>query len=199
MDSSFDDETLSVTACDRCPRLVECRSRIVNGTGPADADVVFIGEAPGANEDKQGIPFVGQSGKLLSKTLGKHGIPRTAVRITNTVRCRPPDNRDPTQQERDNCLEHLNREIAGIDPDVIVTLGKVPSEQILEDTVAVSTVSGETFQRQIGGKDRTILVSVHPAATMYDPSQSTAFETTIERAAELAGNEHAGQADLTDF
>lgn len=199
MDANFDHDSLEVTACDRCPKLVECRSRIVNGTGPTNADVVLIGEAPGESEDEQGIPFVGQSGTLLTKTLGEHGLPREAVRITNTVRCRPPNNRDPTQEEQLNCREHLETELEGIDPDVIVTLGKVPSETILDQEIAVTDVAGETYTKHLGGKDRTVLVSVHPAATMYDPSQKTAFNTTIELAAALAGYEDAGQASLTDF
>lgn len=196
---AFNQETATVTECDRCPKLVDCRSQIVNAIGPADANVVFVGEAPGETEDQQGRPFVGQSGDLLTKTLGKHGIPREEVRITNTVRCRPPNNRDPTDSERENCWAHLEAELESVDPTVIVTLGKVPSEQVLDDSISVTAVSGETFTKRIGGRERTILVSVHPAATMYDPSQKDAFEETIERAAELTGYGNAGQSSLTEF
>ena len=94
-EQSLDDD-LRVKECERCPALVDSRSRIVNGAGPTDADLVFVGEAPGANEDDQGEPFVGRSGTVLDDALRDAGLARSDVRITNCVKCRPPDNRDPT-------------------------------------------------------------------------------------------------------
>ena len=123
---------LDVTACEQCPALCESRSRIVNGTGPADADLLFVGEAPGATEDREGEPFVGRSGDVLDEALRDVGLAREDVRITNCARCRPPDNRDPTAEELDNCRVYLDREIEAVDPELVVTLGKVPAEHLLD-------------------------------------------------------------------
>ncbi len=105
---------------------------IVNGVGPADADLLFVGEAPGANEDEQGEPFVGRSGDVLDAGLRDAGLDRGDVRITNCVRCRPPDNRDPRNGELANCRDYLETEIDRVDPEVVVTLGKVPAEHLLD-------------------------------------------------------------------
>src|SRR6056297_3689385 len=131
-----------VTACERCPALVESRSRIVNGVGPDDAALLFVGEAPGANEDEQGEPFVGRSGSILDDALRDAGLGRADVRITNCVRCRPPENRDPTADELSNCRGFLEAELQNVAPDVVVTLGKVPSQHLLERSVAVTKEAG---------------------------------------------------------
>jgi len=190
-------EDLSVVECARCPDLAECRSRIVNGVGPADADLLFVGEGPGANEDDQGEPFVGRSGTVLDDALRTAGLARADVRITNCVRCRPPENRDPRAAELANCREYLDREIGAVDPTVIVTLGKVPSEHLLERDVGVTGEAGDTFDTEIAGETRTVMVSVHPAATLYDRSQEATFEETIQRAADLTGA--GGQSTLGSF
>jgi len=153
-------ESLSVDSCTRCPELVESRTRIVNGTGPQDADLLFVGEAPGEQEDREGEPFVGRSGDILDEVLGAHGLDRAAVRITNCVRCRPPDNRDPRTEELENCREYLEAEILGVDPAVIVTLGKVPSEHLLDRSVAVTAEAGSTDAVTIDG--RSFPVRTHP-------------------------------------
>jgi len=118
-------EDLCVTDCTRCPALVDSRSRIVNGAGPEDADLLFVGEGPGAKEDEQGEPFVGRSGTVLDDGLRTVGLARSDIRISNCVRCRPPENRDPKKDELANCRGYLEREIDRLDPEVIVTLGKV--------------------------------------------------------------------------
>ncbi|MCL7417996.1 MAG: uracil-DNA glycosylase, partial [Halalkalicoccus sp.] len=119
-------EGARVTACERCPALVESRSRIVNGVGPEDADLLIVGEAPGEQEDREGEPFVGRSGTQLDEKLREHGIAREDVRITNCVRCRPPENRDPTKGELENCRGYLEREVELVDPELVMTVGKVP-------------------------------------------------------------------------
>jgi DNA polymerase len=189
---------LDVVECTRCPELVEARSQIVNGTGPADADVVFVGEAPGKREDEQGEPFVGRSGSVLDDALADVGLVRGDVRITNCVRCRPPENRDPTSQELENCRGYLESEIEQVDPDVVVTLGKVPSEHLLGRDVAVTKEAGSVETVELGGAPRSLLVCVHPAATLYDRSQEETFEVTIERAATMAGAD-GGQSQLGEF
>ncbi|QSG16209.1 uracil-DNA glycosylase [Halapricum desulfuricans] len=191
------DEQLRVTDCERCSELVDSRSRIVDGVGPADADLLFVGEGPGAQEDQEGKPFVGRSGDVLDDALRDGGLSRADVRITNCVRCRPPENRDPTSEELEHCRGYLETEIDRVDPDVIVTLGKVPSEHLLERDVAVTSEAGEVFDAQVAGQPRRVLVSVHPAATLYDRSQEATFEATIERAAEFTDG--GDQARLGEF
>ncbi|TMT87190.1 uracil-DNA glycosylase [Haloterrigena sp. H1] len=194
-------EDLCVTECTRCPALVESRSQIVNGVGPDDADLLFVGEGPGANEDEQGEPFVGRSGSVLDDGLRTVGLARADVRITNCVRCRPPENRDPTTEELEHCRGYLEREIDRLDPEVIVTLGKVPSEHLLERSVAVTKEAGSLEEVRIGGTPRRLLICVHPAATLYDRSQEETFENALQRAAELAGvdDSDGGQTRLDGF
>jgi uracil-DNA glycosylase family 4 len=191
-------EGLDVTDCTRCPALVECRSQIVNGVGPEDADVLFVGEAPGAQEDDQGEPFVGRSGSVLDEKLRDKGLSRADVRITNCVRCRPPENRDPTKEELGNCREYLEREIDLVDPDVIVTLGKVPSQHLLGRDVAVTNEAGSIETVELGGTKRDVLICLHPAATLYDRSQESTFESALDKAATMAGTD-GGQSNLGDF
>ena len=196
------DENLRVPSCERCPALVESRSRIVDGVGPTDADLLFVGEGPGAQEDEQGEPFVGRSGDVLDDALRDAGLVRADVRITNCVRCRPPDNRYPTTEELANCRGHLDAEIDRLDPELIVTLGKVPSEHLLDRSVAITSESGEVVDARIAGASRRVLLSVHPAATLYDRSQRDGFFETIARAGELsgtAGDGSAGQSRLGEF
>ncbi len=186
---------VDVTACKRCRGLVESRSQIVNGVGPTDAELVFIGEAPGANEDEHGEPFVGRSGDVLDDALSEAGVSRDSVRITNCVRCRPPDNRNPSAEELSNCRRYLEHELSTLNPAVIVTLGKVPSEHLLDRQVAVTTAAGDVADIRVGNQSYRVVISVHPAATLYDQSQSTTFVNAIKSAASLAGIQ--GAADDT--
>ncbi len=184
-----------VRDCTRCDALVASRSQIVNGVGPADADLLFVGEGPGATEDEQGAPFVGRSGSVLDEALAEAGVGRDAVRITNCVRCRPPDNRDPHADELDNCRDFLEHEIDVVDPTILVTLGKVPSEHLLDRSVAITNESGTVVDHRLGGRSRRVLLSMHPAATLYDRSQREGFFATIASAVELAGLNDAGRGD----
>ena len=193
MDCDVDD-------CERCPALVESRSRIVNGVGPADADLVFVGEAPGADEDAHGEPFVGRSGDVLDEALRDAGLERSDVRITNCVRCRPPDNRDPTGEELGNCRGYLERELAAIDPAAVVAMGKVPAEHLLGRSVAVTKEAGAVETVRVEGAPLSVLVCVHPAATLYDRSQEATFEETVAEAAAVAGDGGGdGQSRLGEF
>ena len=191
-------DALTVRECTRCAALVESRSRIVDGTGDPDADAVFVGEAPGEYEDTEGEPFVGRSGDVLDDALADAGLTRAAVRITNCVRCRPPENRDPTDEELANCREYLDRELSAVDPVVVVALGKVPAEHLLGRSVAVTSEAGEVERVPLGGAERDVLVCVHPAATLYDPSQRDTFRATVETAATMVGAE-GGQSRLGEF
>ncbi|MDS0260384.1 uracil-DNA glycosylase [Haloarcula sp. S1CR25-12] len=189
---------LTVTECRRCEALCESRSQIVNGVGPADADLLFVGEGPGANEDEQGEPFVGRSGDVLDETLREVGLDRGDVRITNCVRCRPPENRDPHKEELANCRGYLEQEIELVDPELVVTLGKVPGEHLLERDVAVTGEAGDVADMTVDGSPQPVMICVHPAATLYDPSQNETFRSTLEKAAEFTDGE-SGQKRLGDF
>jgi len=200
--STFDG--ICVTDCERCPALVDSRTQIVNGVGPEDADILFIGEGPGANEDAQGEPFVGRSGTVLTDALIDAGVLRDEVRITNCVRCRPPENRDPQTEELSNCREYLDGEIQTVDPELIVTLGKVPSQHVLDRSVAVTKEAGSFVDVRIGEQTYPLLISVHPAATLYDRSQRKTFTETITKAVEIAQSTTSeqtgnGQSRLGEF
>ncbi|MGM0604098.1 MAG: uracil-DNA glycosylase [Halobacteriota archaeon] len=194
-------EGLCVESCERCPDLVDSRSQIVNGVGPADAELLFVGEGPGGQEDETGEPFVGRSGTVLTEAIAAAGLLREEVRITNCVRCRPPNNRDPTTQELTNCRAYLDAEIDAVDPTVIVTLGKVPSQHLLGRSVAVTSAVGSIEDVRIGGVSRRVLISVHPAATLYDRSQREAFFEAIAAAVDLADGSSgsAGQSRLGEY
>jgi len=193
-----------VRNCERCPALVDSRSRIVNGVGPTDVDLLFVGEGPGKNEDEQGEPFVGRSGSVLDEALTDAGVLREEVRITNCVRCRPPENRDPTNEELANCRGYLEAEIERVDPAVVVTLGKVPSEHLLERSVGITSEAGSVVEVRLDTRSQRVLLSVHPAATLYDRSQRETFFETIAEAVDLAGlgdgsDSVNGQSRLGDY
>lgn len=190
---------LTVTACRRCSALVESRSQIVNGTGPPDASLLFVGEAPGQREDEEGEPFVGRSGNVLDEALRTRGLARSDVRITNCVRCRPPSNRDPTGEELAACRTYLDREVAVVDPELIVTLGKVPSEHLLGRAVAVTSEAGSVDDVELGGARRRLLICIHPAATLYDRSQAETFGDALDTAVGHMARDGQGQSRLGDF
>ena len=186
-----------IDACERCPALIESRSRIVNGVGPVDADLLLVGEGPGEREDAEGEPFVGRSGAVLDEVLRDHGLARADVRITNAVKCRPPGNRDPTGEELANCRGYLEAEVAAVDPAVIVALGKVAAEHLLGRSVGVTAEAGATERVRLGGIDREVVVCVHPAASLYDPSQRETLERALGTAATMVGA--GGQSRLGDY
>lgn len=175
-----------VSDCKDCPALVESRSQIVNGVGPENADLLFIGEAPGQSEDEKGEPFVGQSGTELDKAFNESGISREDVRITNTVRCRPPENRDPTSEEQENCFRHLQEEILSVDPDLIIPIGKVPAQQLLDRKVLVTQETGDFETVTYEEKEYKLLICLHPASLLYNRSLKEKFYNTIQKAVEYS-------------
>ncbi len=176
----------TIDSCERCDALVESRSRIVNGVGKASLGAVFVGEAPGAQEDEQGEPFVGRSGDVLTEKLNERGVARDEVRITNSVRCRPPDNRDPHVSELENCRPYLVAEIDALDPDVICTLGRVPTKNLLDCVGAMREVVGEELRVEVGAKERLVVPCYHPAAMLYDRSKEDVIDETLTRVVEIA-------------
>src|SRR5215212_7016306 len=143
---------LEASACVRCA-LSETRTTVVFGAGNADADLMFVGEAPGANEDKQGLPFVGQAGKLLDKLLAEIGMQRGDVFIANVLKCRPPGNRDPQPPEIEACEGHLMRQIELIRPRVICSLGNFATKLLSGRPEGITKVRGVPQLRELGGRD----------------------------------------------
>ena len=176
-----------VETCTKCPELVACRTKIVNGRGDPSANLALVGEAPGRFEDETGVPFVGRSGELLDEALVDLGVDPAMVRITNCVRCRPPDNRNPRVGERQNCRGHLDTELEAIDPSVVLTLGRVPTQELLGEPITVTELVGEVRELPIAGSTRQLVIGLHPAATLYDRTKRPAFEEALTRAIELAG------------
>jgi uracil-DNA glycosylase family 4 len=148
--------------CTRC-RLAGGRTQVVFGVGDPDADLMFIGEGPGYYEDKQGEPFVGAAGQLLTRMLGEIGLLREDVYIANVVKCRPPGNRDPLPDEIEACRPWLVGQLEQIRPRVIVTLGNFATRVVLDRQVSISRVRGQRFE--IDG--RTVIPTFHPAAILH--------------------------------
>jgi uracil-DNA glycosylase len=159
-----------VRACTRC-RLAATRTRAVPGEGSPDTEVIFVGEGPGFNEDKQGRPFVGRAGDLLNKLLGSVAWPRQDVFITNVVKCRPPDNRDPEPDEIAACAPYLQRQLEVLDPALVVTLGRHSMARFLPGA-RISQVHGTTHpvDPATGARDATVLAMYHPAAALRTPA-----------------------------
>ena len=155
--------------CTACP-LHQTRTQVVFGSGNADADLMFVGEAPGANEDKLGLPFVGQAGKLLDKLLAEVGLERSDVFVVNTVKCRPPGNRDPHPHEIESCSGYLRSQVELIEPKVICTLGNFATKLLRADTTGISRLHGRDEVRMIGARAIRLLPLFHPAAALYTPS-----------------------------
>jgi len=157
-------------SCVLCPHLAQTRTQVVFGAGNADADLLFIGEAPGADEDRDGVPFVGRAGKLLTQLLGEVGIAREDVFIANVLKCRPPDNRNPTAPEIANCSRWLYRQLELIQPTVVVTLGNFATRLLREDQTSITKIRGQVEVRTIGPRAVRLLPVLHPAAALYTPA-----------------------------
>ncbi|MGZ4293893.1 MAG: uracil-DNA glycosylase [Solirubrobacteraceae bacterium] len=170
--------------CTRCPPH-QTRTTVVFGSGNADADLMFVGEAPGANEDKQGLPFVGQAGKLLSKLLNEIGLDRAEVFICNTVKCRPPNNRDPHPNEIESCSEYLRSQVELIQPTVICTLGNFSTKLLRGDNTGISRLHGQAEVRTIGARAIRLYPLYHPAAALYTPSTLEVLRADFHRIPEL--------------
>jgi uracil-DNA glycosylase family 4 len=159
-----------VAVCRRC-MLHHSRKLAVPGEGPADAEIMFIGEGPGFHENEQGRPFVGAAGKYLEELLAKINLQRSNVFIGNVVKCRPPNNRDPLPDELAACSDYLERQIQVINPKVIVTLGRYSMARFLPNA-KISEVHGQSFKI----KGRLVVPMFHPAAALHQPSLKTSIE-----------------------
>jgi uracil-DNA glycosylase len=175
-----------VAGCTKC-RLAEGRTQVVFGVGDSDADLMFVGEAPGFHEDQQGRPFVGQAGKLLDRLLAGIGLERDQVYIANVLKCRPPGNRDPQPDEIEACEAHLFRQIALIEPKVVATLGNFATKLLSGKPTGITRVHGVEQETTLGGRRVLLYPLYHPAAALYTPAMLKVLETDFARLPELLG------------
>jgi uracil-DNA glycosylase family 4 len=168
------------STCTRC-RLSETRTKVVFGAGNADADLMFIGEGPGAEEDRQGLPFVGRAGQLLNQLLGEVGLTREDVWISNTVRCRPPGNRDPQVDEITACDRYTDAQIELIEPRVICTLGNFATKLITGNQTGITKVRGVPQAHVVGGRAVHVFPLLHPAAALRTPAMADQLRDDIAK------------------
>jgi DNA polymerase len=175
-----------VASCTKC-RLAQTRTQVVFGVGNPDADLMFVGEAPGFHEDKQGEPFVGQAGKLLDRLLGGIGLQRPDVYIANVLKCRPPGNRDPAPDEIEACEGHLFQQVRMIEPRVVATLGNFATKLLSGKPTGITRVHGREQETTIGGHTVLLYPLYHPAAALYTPAMLQVLEDDFRRIPELLG------------
>jgi DNA polymerase len=155
--------------CTKCP-LAKTRTNVVFGGGDANANLMFVGEAPGAEEDRQGLPFVGRAGALLTELLGGIGLARDQVWITNVLRCRPPGNRDPQPLEIESCQPYTYRQVELIQPRVVATLGNFATKLLTGSRAGITKVRGTPQIHEIGGRTVFLMPLFHPAAALRTPA-----------------------------
>ena len=172
--------------CAKCA-LASSRTQVVVGTGDPDADLMFVGEAPGFHEDQQGKPFVGQAGKLLDRLLAGIGLERNQVYVANVLKCRPPGNRDPQPDEIEACEGHLFRQIALIEPKIVATLGNFATKLLSGKPTGITRVHGAEQEATLGGRSVLLYPLYHPAAALYTPAMLKVLETDFARLPELLG------------
>jgi DNA polymerase len=157
----------TIAPCDRCPELYSTRTQTVFGVGPVDPEICFVGEAPGADEDAKGEPFVGRAGQLLDKIILACGFKREEVYICNTIKCRPPSNRTPSPTERSNCRDYFDRQIALVNPKYIVCLGATAAQNVLGSTLGIGKLRGTLHKYG----SIPVLCTFHPAFLLRDETK----------------------------
>ncbi len=155
-----------VTECQKCP-LCKSRTQTVFGRGNPEAHLLFVGEAPGENEDREGIPFVGAAGKLLDQFLLAVGLEETDYYIANILKCRPPRNRDPLPEEEETCLPYLREQVAILKPDILVCLGRIAAQRIISPEFRITRQHGEWFENG----EMKIMATFHPSALLRDSAK----------------------------
>ena len=179
-----------VAGCTRCA-LAGGRTQVVFGSGAPNADLMFVGEAPGFHEDKQGVPFVGAAGKLLDQLLTGIGLTRADVYVANVIKCRPPGNRDPLPEEIEACEAHLWRQIELIQPRVVATLGNFATKLLSGRPSGITRVHGQEQETTLGGRRVLLYPLYHPAAALYTPRMLDVLKSDFARLPELMGREVA--------
>src|SRR3954465_11762987 len=175
------------STCTHCPQLAATRQSVVFGAGNADADLMFVGEAPGANEDRQGLPFVGQAGKLLDTLLSEIGLVGGAVFVATVLKCRPPGNRDPHPAEIEACQAYLLRQVELIEPRVVCTLGNFATKLLRGDPTGITRLHGREEVRTIGPRAVRLYPLFHPAAALYTPPNACVLRAAFAGTPELPG------------
>jgi len=170
--------------CTKCA-LAKGRTQVVFGSGNPDAELMFVGEAPGFHEDQQGVPFVGQAGKLLEKLLEGIGMSRADVYIANILKCRPPGNRDPLPEEIASCEPHLFRQIELIQPTMVATLGNFATKLLSGKPAGITRVHGYEQEVTLGARKVLLYPLYHPAAALYTPSMLNVLEEDFARIPQL--------------
>lgn len=178
---TFDQLRTECLNCQKC-ELAKTRTQVVFGTGNENADIMFVGEGPGKNEDEQGIPFVGQAGNLLNNYLAAVGLSRDDVYIANIVKCRPPGNRDPLPEEQNQCIGWLEQQLELVSPKVIVCLGRVAAKRLIEEDFKVTKQHGQVFD--INGYK--MMGTFHPAALLRNPNNKADALSDFKTLARLA-------------
>jgi uracil-DNA glycosylase len=168
----YAEQTATCTSC----ALAKGRTQVVFGSGNPDADLMFVGEAPGFHEDQQGMPFVGQAGKLLERLLEGIGLARSDVMIANVLKCRPPGNRDPLPEEIAACEPHLFRQIELIEPKLVATLGNFATKLLSGKPAGITRVHGYEQEVTLGSRTVLLYPLYHPAAALYTPSMLKVLE-----------------------
>lgn len=176
----------SLSDCRKCG-LCEGRTQVVFGAGTARASLMFVGEGPGFHEDRQGEPFVGQAGKLLNELLAGIGMTRADVYIANVVKCRPPENRDPSVEEIESCSPHLFQQIDIIRPKVICTLGRFATKLLTGSGLSITAIHGKAKEGEVGGVPVMLFPVFHPAAALYTPSNRQVLEEDFAKLKVLLG------------
>lgn len=182
-----------IKRCEKCPLHIS-RKRTVPGEGSENARIMFIGEAPGRNEDEMGRPFVGAAGKFLEDLLASIGLRREEVFITNVVKCRPPNNRDPEPEEIEACLPYLIEQVSVIDPEIIVALGRHSAGVLLGRIggISIMKVRGRVHEVEVFGKVRRVMPTLHPAAALYNPKLRSLVEEDFKELKRLIDNRRSG-------
>ena len=189
------DYAAATAVCTRC-RLAEGRTQVVFGSGDPSADLMFVGEAPGFHEDKQGVPFVGQAGKLLERLLAGIGLQRKDVYIANVLKCRPPGNRDPQPDEIEACEAHLFRQLELIQPVVVATLGNFATKLLSGKPHGITRVHGAPQEATVGSRRVTLYPLFHPAAALYTPRMLQTLEQDFARIPALLEREAPAPAPV---
>jgi uracil-DNA glycosylase family 4 len=184
--------------CTKC-RLASGRTQVVFGVGDPNADLMFVGEAPGFHEDKQGYPFVGQAGKLLDQLLGGIGLSREQVYIANVIKCRPPGNRDPQPDEIEACESHLFRQLELIRPKVVATLGNFATKLLSGKPHGITRVHGRPQETALRGRPVLLYPLYHPAAALYTPAMLRTLEDDFARLPGLLAEEASPPAQVIPF
>ena len=182
--------------------LAQGRTQVVFGVGTADADLLFVGEGPGFNEDKQGLPFVGAAGQLLDELLASIGLRRDQVYIANVVKCRPPGNRDPLPEEIQACFPYLARQIQVIRPRIVCTLGRFATRLLGDTEASMGAVHGKAKQTEVAGVPVVVFPVFHPAAALYTPANRQVLQEDFRKLRQLldrmAGGPEAAQGAVAE-